>query len=83
MGTKFDKRDNSSGIRVSEVGDPGRYRHYMETEIKKHPIKLQVYTASDISIIPEETWEKMGSLKLQGTKVKAQNASGKRMKFKG
>lgn len=55
----------------------------MEVEIGRHSVMFQAGTPSDISIISEETWKKIGSPMLQEAHVKALNALWKRMKFKG
>ena len=64
---------------VRQVGE----RKFVNTKINGHTVKLLLDTGSDISIIDEVTWKRIGCPKLEKTSKIAKGVSGKRLKFKG
>ena len=65
-----------------EVRQGGK-RKFVNTKINGHTVKLLLDTGSDISIIDEVTWKRIGCPKLKKTSKIAKGVSGKRLKFKG
>ena len=65
-----------------EVRQGGK-RKFVNTKINGHTVKLLLDTGSDISIINEVTWKRIGCTKLEKTSKIAKGVSGKRLKFKG
>ena len=61
----------------------GGERKFVNTKINGHIVKLLLDTGSDISIIDEVTWKRIGCPKLEKTSKIAKGVSGKRLKFKG
>ena len=62
----------------------GCKRKFVNTKINGHIVKLLFDTGSDISIIDEVTWKRIGCPKLKKKTSKiAKGVSGKRLKFKG
>lgn len=58
-------------------------RKYIEIKINGCNVNCLLDTGSDISIIDEVTWKKIGFPKLQNTKKIARSVSGNKLKFKG
>ena len=65
-----------------EVKQGGK-RKFVNTKINGHTVKLLFDTNSDISIIDEVTWKRIGCPKLEKTSKIAKGVSGKRLKLKG
>lgn len=61
----------------------GGERKFVNTKINGHIVKLLLDTGSDISIIDEVTWKRIGCPKLEKTFKIAKGVSGKKLKFKG
>nr|VZH97721.1 unnamed protein product [Spirometra erinaceieuropaei] len=51
-------------------------RKFVDVFLNDHAVRLQLYTASDITIISERLWQSLGSLKTQQTSQPAASACG-------
>ena len=78
---KFKSRVNV--VLSKEEMRQGGERKFVNTKINGHIVKLLLDTGSDISIIDEVTWKRIGWPKLEKTSKIAKGVSGKRLKFKG
>ena len=56
-------------------------RKYIAVLINKRPVKFQVYTASDITLISRSTWELLGKPTLIDTSHVACSASGNKIQL--
>lgn len=72
---KHNNRKTNSLFLVSKVDYETR-RKFATIVINEIPIRLQIDTASDISIISEESWQAIGRPALTETNHSARNASG-------
>ena len=61
----------------------GSERKFVNTKTNGHIVKLLLDRGSDISIIDEVTWKRIGCPKLEKTFKIAKGVSGKRLKLKG
>lgn len=74
---RFQKsKTNSRGVFLVSKVDYAAHRKFVTVEINGVPTKLQLDTASDISIISEDIWVALGSPNTIPTMHTAQNASG-------
>ena len=63
--------------------EEGQKRKFVQVKTNGEKVKLQLYTGSDISIVNEETWKKIGRPILNPTDKVARGISGKRLRFRG
>ncbi|PIO67683.1 hypothetical protein TELCIR_10558 [Teladorsagia circumcincta] len=56
---------------------------YVNAVVNKCAVRFLLDTGSDITLLNEKTWKKMGSLTLENTNVVVKNASGDQMKVYG
>ena len=63
--------------------EEGQKRKFVQVKINGEMVRLQLDTGSDISIINEETWKRIGRPLLTKTNKVARGVSGKQLKFKG
>lgn len=85
--TKQDKRrkwkPKVNVVLSKEEIKQGGKRKFVHTQINGHSVKLLLDTGSDISIIDEVTWKRIGGPKLRKTQKIAKGVSGERLKFRG
>ncbi|PIO66676.1 zinc knuckle [Teladorsagia circumcincta] len=58
-------------------------RIYIDALVNNYDVKFLLDTGSDITLLNEKTWKKMGSPVLERTNVVVKNASGEHMKIYG
>ena len=58
-------------------------RKYVDVSINGHTVTLLLDSGSDISIIDEDTWKKIGRPKLRETSKMAKSVCGRKVEFKG
>lgn len=68
--------NTSNTNRIFLVSQVNSHRKYITVEINSIPIRLQIDTASDITILSNESWQKIGSPQTTMTDHAARNASG-------
>ncbi|XP_055584759.1 uncharacterized protein K02A2.6-like [Uranotaenia lowii] len=80
--TNSDKRKLPSAATKSvQVKSVKQQRKYVTVQILGTPVKLQLDTASDISVISEKTWAKIGKPTTSPALVRASTASGQPLKL--
>ncbi|KAK5984143.1 Peptidase A2 domain-containing protein [Trichostrongylus colubriformis] len=58
-------------------------RVYVDTLVNNYHVRFLLDTGSDITLLNEKTWKKMGSPVLERTNIVVKNASGEQMKIHG
>ena len=82
-GTKRDFKTNVNVVLTKKCIQNGPRRKYLNVKINGQTVKLLLYSGSDISVISEQTWKKIGCPELRRTNKIAKGVSGKRLKFIG
>lgn len=77
---KYNKKTRSKDC-FSISGDLVSKRKYVTVKINGVPVKLQLDTASDITIISRSVWERIGEPTLVPTHQPARSASGQQLKL--
>ncbi|XP_058816916.1 uncharacterized protein K02A2.6-like [Topomyia yanbarensis] len=75
-GSRRKKRDVSAKVVVVDVCSVEQRRRFVSVGLSGTDIRLQLDTASDITVISRESWQKLGSPALLPATVKAKTASG-------
>ncbi|XP_062708834.1 uncharacterized protein K02A2.6-like [Aedes albopictus] len=70
-----------ANIRSVQVKNIRKRRRFVKAEVNGRQVSLQLDTASDISIISEQTWQKIGQPASTPATVQAATASGKPLKL--
>ncbi|RCN39739.1 retroviral aspartyl protease [Ancylostoma caninum] len=80
---------NDSAPPVQMVAQQGRrincnqYRRYATVKVDDQPINFQVDSASDLTVINKETWQRIGEPELKPPSLIAHSASGDRIQLLG
>ncbi|XP_058449093.1 uncharacterized protein K02A2.6-like [Malaya genurostris] len=77
------KRDVSAKVVVVDVCSVQQRRRFVSVAVSGIDIRLQLDTASDITVISKDIWKKLGSPVLSPATVKARTASGSILKLDG
>lgn len=77
------KKKQSQANRIHSVNQVSGERKYVTTRLNGHPVKLQLYCGSDITIITEQIWMMCGSPFLSPTEHRANTASGEKLPLLG
>ncbi|VDO53234.1 unnamed protein product [Haemonchus placei] len=84
---KHSKQDTKRHVRCSKISNASANvsttRMYVEVVVNKHSVGFLLDTGSDITLLNEDVWKKMGFPKLEKTNITVKNASGDRMKIRG
>ncbi|XP_062698942.1 uncharacterized protein K02A2.6-like [Aedes albopictus] len=80
---RFRKPDVSSKVVVVDVCSVQQRRRFVSVGLSGTDIRLQLDTASDITVINRETWRKLGSPALTPATVNARTASGNILSLDG
>ena len=75
-------RSNVNMLSRHKIEEGQKYK-FVYVKINNNKVKLQLDTGSDILIINEETWKKVGKFLLKKTDMVAHGVSGKKLNFKG
>ncbi|XP_062557273.1 uncharacterized protein K02A2.6-like [Armigeres subalbatus] len=73
---KFNKRRHQPSAKAVSVRTIGNRRKFVELQINNVPLRLQLDTGSDISIISHQSWIKIGQPKAKSVECTARTASG-------
>ncbi|XP_058817025.1 uncharacterized protein K02A2.6-like [Topomyia yanbarensis] len=82
-GSRRKKRDVSAKVVVVDVCSVEQRRRFVSVGLSGTDIRLQLDTASDITVIIRESWQKLGSPALLPATVKAKTASGNILSLDG
>lgn len=82
-GSKRKKRVVSTKVVVVDVCSVQQRRRFVSVVLSGTNIRLQLDTASDITVISRESWQKLGSPALLPATVKAKTASGNILSLDG
>uniref|UniRef100_A0A182HJH6 Peptidase A2 domain-containing protein n=1 Tax=Anopheles arabiensis TaxID=7173 RepID=A0A182HJH6_ANOAR len=75
---------NARGVYiVNHITQHSSKRKFVPATINGVTINLQLDTASDITVISQQTWQKLGSPNIQPVTIQAINASGKPLHLSG
>ncbi|XP_055604442.1 uncharacterized protein K02A2.6-like [Uranotaenia lowii] len=75
------RKPQSAATKSVQVKSVKQERKYVTVQLLGTPVKLQLDTASDISVISEKTWVKIGRPMTSPALVKASTASGQPLKL--
>jgi hypothetical protein len=84
LNKKYDHKDNTKRVGlILNVNNVQSNRKFVNVEINSMPVVLQIDTASDITIISKDTWERIGKPELSPSTQTATDASANIIKFHG
>ncbi|KAK5971408.1 Retroviral aspartyl protease, partial [Trichostrongylus colubriformis] len=85
--TKHAKKPSRRHIRFTKISNASASvnasRMYIKAVVNDQPVSFLLDTGSDITLLNENVWKKMGSPQLEKANVTVKNASGDRMKIRG
>ncbi|KAK6042900.1 hypothetical protein COOONC_19596 [Cooperia oncophora] len=88
---KFSRNRNNRGprkqVRIVKIANAAvqanSSRVYIDAVVNNYSVKFLLDTGSDITLLNEKIWKKMGSPALEKTNIVVKNASGDYMKIHG